>query len=433
MKGKNQTPEIKSKWRSIFYPIWLGQAASLIGSRLVGFALIWFLTQKTGSAIILSTLSLVGLLPELILAPFTGALVDRWNRKAIIIIADASIAAVTAVIALLFTLGVEQIWHIYVLMFIRAVCGAFHYPAMSASIAAIVPAENATKVQGLISLQNSILGIIAAPLGALALEFLSLSNVLMIDVATAIIAIIPLVLIALPQPKVVTTKEQKANPMRTMMKDVKDGFQYLLNWKGAFHTLILATLVNMLLSPAFSLMPLLINNEFQGTAAKLATVQTSIGIGMLASSFILSISGGFQKKILTSACGLLMMALGVIAIAVAPVSNFWILVAGAGLYGFSNPATNAPLSAIMMKVIDENMQGRVWALAGMMSSAASPIGLAIAGPVSQYLGVQTWFLFGGIFCLVSSLFLRFNKHIWNLEESKSQKPNHPQPIPQQTM
>ena len=426
MSTTSSSSHTKDHWRSIFYPIWLGQALSLIGSRLVGFALIWFLTQKTGSAIILSTLSLVGLLPELILAPFTGALVDRWNRKSIMIIADASIAFVTAIIALLFALGVEQIWHIYVLMFFRAVCGSFHFPAMNASVAAIVPADNATKVQGLFSMQNSILGIIAAPLGALALELFSLSNVLMIDVVTAAIAIIPLALIAIPQPKVETTLEQKANPFRTMMKDVKEGFQYIINWKGACYTLILATLVNLLLSPAFSLMPLLINNQFQGTAAKLATVQTSLGIGMLISSFILSISGGFKKKILTSACGLFLMTIGVLTIATAPVSHFWLLAAGAGIYGFSNPITNAPLSAIMMKVIDEKMQGRVWALIGMMSSAASPIGLAIAGPVSQFFGVQSWFLVGGLFCLLSSLFLRFNPHIWNLEESKSQKAVSPQ-------
>src|SRR5512146_3328581 len=115
-------------WATRFFPVWTGQAFSLFGSSLVQFALVWWLTQKTGSATVLATSTMAASLPQIILGPFAGTLVDRWNRRIIMVVADASIALATLLLVYLFATGQIQVWHIYVIAAIRSLGGAFHGP-----------------------------------------------------------------------------------------------------------------------------------------------------------------------------------------------------------------------------------------------------------------------------------------------------------------
>ena len=135
-------PPISQNWAPRFFTIWIGQAFSLFGSAVVQFALVWWLTQKTGSAIVLTMATLVGVLPQIVLGPFAGALVDRWNRRLIMIYADAAIAGFTLILIWLFASGRVQIWHIYVVMAVRSLGGAFHFPAMGASTPLMVPEKH---------------------------------------------------------------------------------------------------------------------------------------------------------------------------------------------------------------------------------------------------------------------------------------------------
>src|SRR5512133_547984 len=112
-------------WMKRFIPIWSAQIFSLLGSGIVQFAFVWWLTQKTGSAVVLTTAILVALLPDVFLSPFAGALVDRWNRRWVMIIADGSIALVTLSLVVLFAMNRVEVWHIYVVLFLRSVGGIF--------------------------------------------------------------------------------------------------------------------------------------------------------------------------------------------------------------------------------------------------------------------------------------------------------------------
>ncbi len=184
-----------------FFILWSGQAISLLGSQLVQFALIWWLTQETGSATVLALATLVGLLPQIVLGPFVGVLVDRWNRRLTMFFADVLVAAATLLLAYLFATGAVQIWHVYVLLFVRALGRAFHWPAMMASTSLMVPEEKLTRIQGLNQTLNGAMNIAAAPLGALLLAILPLQGVLAIDVVTAAFAVVPLLFIHVPQPE----------------------------------------------------------------------------------------------------------------------------------------------------------------------------------------------------------------------------------------
>jgi len=155
-----------------FFVIWSGQAGSLLGSQLVQFALVWWLTQATGSATILALASLAALLPQILIGPIAGALVDRWSRRTVMIAADAAIALATLALAVLFWLKLATLWHIYALLLIRSLGAAFHWPAMQASTTLLVPEQQLSRIAGLNQTLAGMAGIFIPPLGALAIEIL---------------------------------------------------------------------------------------------------------------------------------------------------------------------------------------------------------------------------------------------------------------------
>ena len=172
-------------WTIRFIPLWIGQALSLLGSQLVQFAIIWYLTQETNSATTLAVASMMGLLPQVLLSPFIGTWVDRGNRRLILITADSTIAIATLILAVLFASGLIQVWQIYVVLFIRAVASGFHQSAFGASVVLLVPKEQLSRVQGFNQALYGGLNIISAPLGAYLLALLPMQGILGIDVGTA--------------------------------------------------------------------------------------------------------------------------------------------------------------------------------------------------------------------------------------------------------
>jgi len=189
-----------SKSMTAFFTIWGGQAFSLLGSQLVQFALVWYMTQRTGSATVLALASLVALLPQIFLGPVAGALVDRWNRRVVMMVADSLIALATVILAALFFFDAVQIWHIYLLMFIRSAGGAFHWPAMKASTTLLVPDQHLSRIAGLNEGLWGLASIVSPPLGALLIGLLPMQSILAIDLGTALLAITPLIFITIPNP-----------------------------------------------------------------------------------------------------------------------------------------------------------------------------------------------------------------------------------------
>jgi DHA3 family macrolide efflux protein-like MFS transporter len=391
----NAVVERPKPWATRFFTIWTGQAFSLLGSQLVSFAVIWWLTQTTGSATILATASLVGLLPQVILGPFTGTLVDRWSRRLTMIIADSLIALATVGLAILFALGHVQIWQVYALLFVRSVCGGFHWPAMQASTTLMVPKEHFARIQGLNQMLQGGMSIASAPLGALLLVWMPMEWILAIDVFTAMLAIIPLFFLQVPQPER-RDLQPEANGKSTFWQDFQAGFRYVWNWPALMLIGIMATVINFLLTPAFSLLPILVTKHFNGQAIQLATLESFSGIGFIVGGLILSTWGGFKRRILTTLWGLIAMGLGILVMGLLPSSAFVIAVAAILFVGIMSPIVNGPLLAAVQAAVAPEMQGRVFTLIQTMAAGMSPFGLIIAGPIADKLGVQTWFIIGGI-------------------------------------
>ncbi len=389
-------------WQRRFFTVWSGQAVSLLGSNLVQFALIWWLTKSTGSATILALATLAGLIPNILIGPFAGALVDRWNRRMVMIVADSAIALFSLLLAALFLTGRAQVWTVFVIMAIRSVGGAFHWPAMQASTSLMVPHKQLTRIAGMNQMLFGMMNIVAPPLGAYLMEIIPVGAILMIDVATAAVAVFTLIMINIPQPEK-ALEPASGGGLNTMLQDMRSAFHYISGWSGFMALIGIAMVINFLATPAFSLVPILVTKHFEGQAMQLGIMNSAWGFGVVIGGVILSAWGGFRKKIYTSFAGLIGMGIGIALLGLLPPPAFLFGVAAIGLAGIMNPIANGPLFAIFQTSIAPEMQGRVFALIGSLSGLISPISLLVAGPIADSLGVQVWYVAGGGMCILMAI------------------------------
>lgn len=408
-------------WKTRFFTIWSGQAVSIIGSQLVQFALIWYLTVQTGSATVLATASLVGLLPNVILGPFIGTLVDRWDRRRIMLVSDTVIALATIGLAVLFALDVVAVWHIYVALFIRALFESFHSNAMTASTSLLVPVEHLTRIQGVNQMLNGGLNVISAPLGALLLGLLPMQGILAIDIFSALFAIVPLLFTRIPQPERHTDSTADAG-QETIWQGVKSGLRYVVSWPGLLIVSLMTVGINFTIIPAFSLMPLLVKEYFGGSAIHLGWVESAMGIGMFVGGGVLGAWGGFKRNIVTSMLGLMGMGLGTLVFAVAPSTALWLVIFGALLVGIMTTMTMGPFYAMIQTIVEPDMQARIFSLLSSAGTAMVPIGLLVAGPVADRLSIQVWFLFAGLLCILMAICGLFIPAVMQIESRDSTMP-----------
>jgi len=379
-----------------FFVLWISQAFSLIGSAVVEFALAWYLTRETGRATVLATALLVALLPSIVLGPFIGPLIDRWNRKKIMIISDLSIMVVTVGLVVIFFTGQIEIWHIYAAMVLRAIGQAFHYPAMSAAVANIVPEKHLARAAGLTQTLNGIINIAAPPLGAFLMEAVEMQWVLAVDIITAVIAVNCLVFIAIPQP-VRTTLSIKLNIIGDMMQS----FRYIWTTFGIKIMVLMVSIYCFFATPAYNLFPMLVNKHLGGDVLKLGWLNACFGVGMILGGLVLGAWGGFRKRILTSATGSSMQGLLLICLGFTTIKLFPFVIVVNFFIGVGVAFASAPLSAILNSVVAKDMQGRVFSTMGAVSSLMVPLGLAVAGPVADAFGVKLIYFIAGAVLLIS--------------------------------
>jgi DHA3 family macrolide efflux protein-like MFS transporter len=378
------------RWFGRFIAIWTGQAFSLFGSQLVQFALVWYLTIETGSATVLAIATMAAMVPQIILSPIAGAYVDRWKRRIVMIVADGLVAISTLVLVILFALGIVEIWEIFVIMFVRSCFTAFHWPASQAATTMLVPEKHLTRVAGFNQSLQGLASILAPPLGAVLIVFIPMQWILSLDIVTAVIAIIPLLLIRFAEPVL------KSGLRRGIVDDMKEGFRFLKSWRGALLVIALFMILNLLLSPAFSLIPILVLNHFHGGALDFASLEVMSGIGMLVGGIALGIWGGTKRRIVTVMASTMLAGVAVTLLAFVP-SNGILLAMGLLLFiGVMMPILNGSVMALMQACVPIGMQGRVFALLGALAMAAAPVGLAIGGPVADTIGILPWFLISGI-------------------------------------
>ncbi len=406
------TVDPSSRWRARFWTIWVGQAFSLVGSALTQFVLLWWITKTTNSTSALAIAGVAALLPQALLGPLGGTLADRLSRRTIMIVSDGITAACMIVLVWLFQSGNVQLWHIYGLMFIRSSMQAFQSPAASASTGMLVPPDWLPRVAGLNQTLQGIMGVAAAPLGALALAFLPLQGALMIDVVTAILGITPLLFYRVPQIKRTDLHTSSG------WQDFKAGVTYVASRRGLLMLYGLLFLVVLTIMPTFSLTPLLVKNHFGGGVNQVATMEGIAGVGMILGGLLISLTPLFKKRIVTVLVSFAVSCGTVALTALAPGNLIWLATFWWFLSGVSFSTGNAPMMAIVQTSVPNEMQGRVLSLMNTIMGLAGPIGLAIAAPLGEGIGVRGLFILGGALSAVVCLFGLFSPALMRVEEAE---------------
>jgi len=407
---------VTARWKARFFTLWTGQQLSIVGSRAAQFALVWWLTTTTGSATVLASAALVAMIPQIVLGPFVGALIDRWNRRAVMIAADSFIALVGLWLAYLFWSGSMEIWHVYVVMLARSLGGAFHWPAMAASTTLMVPERHYTRIAGLNQTIHGLLSVLGPPLGALLMSLLPLHGVMLVDVGTAAFAVAPLLFLVVPQPAREHVDAVKAT---SFLANAREGLRFVFSWPGLLALVAGASILKIALMPAFSLSPLLIKDHFGGGAAELSFFDAMAGVGILVGGLVLSLWGGFRRKVYTILIGLLGIGIGCMVMGLTPASMLWLGIASVFVVGAMISLVDGPVSALLQATVPPQMQGRVFALLGSLFSLTTPIGLAIAGPIADVTGVPFWFLLAGLVCTATALVSFFVRPLIRIEDQKA--------------
>jgi DHA3 family macrolide efflux protein-like MFS transporter len=386
----------QARWQIPFFTVWTGQQLSWIGSAMAQFALVWWLTERTGSATVLAIGTLISILPGVVLGPFVGALVDRWNRRVVMLVADSVIALVSAWLAYLFWIDAMQVWHVYVIMLVRAIGGTFHWPAMTASTSLMVPEEHLPRVAGLNQTMGGAVNILSPPLGAFLLSVLPLHGIMIIDVVTAAFAIAPLWFVQIPQPQRTATAAEAGGGQATLWTDMREGLRYVWSWPGLLAVAGLAMMLNFLIHPAMALMPILVTDHFRGEALQLGWMNSAWGFGALLGGVILGAWGGFKKRIVSVLMGVVGLGVGILVVGLTPAAAFPLVLVGLFFGAAMNSICNGAAFALLQQVVAPEMQGRVFTLVMSLCNAATPLGMAIGGPVADALGVRTLYVVGGV-------------------------------------
>jgi DHA3 family macrolide efflux protein-like MFS transporter len=221
-----------------------------------------------------------------------------------------------------------------------------------------------------------------------------MTGVMMVDVGTALLAILPLLAIRVPHP----TRSDDLG-QSSVWAETAAGFRYLVRRRGHRTLIAMAALINALLVPAFSLLPLLVLQRLNGGSAQFGWLSSSLGVGLIVGGVALGAWGGFRKRVVTALIAMTALGVAVTAVGLTPASSFlWALVS-MSCVGLIVPLVNGPVYAILQATIAPDYQGRVFALVASLAGAAAPLGLIAAAPVAEIVGVGVWYLAGGIACV----------------------------------
>ncbi|MEK4236979.1 MFS transporter [Paenibacillus sp. FSL H7-0714] len=372
------------------------QTISLFGSSLVQYAIIWYITLTTTSGVMMTISTVCGFLPQMAISLFAGVWIDRYSRKKMIMLADGTIAIATLLLAVMFLMGYNNIWLLYLILLIRAAGTGIQVPAVNALIPQIVPKDQLMKVNGVNSSISSLMMFLAPAAGGVILSISTIETAFFIDVMTAIIGIGMMCIIVIPAHAKVEDG-QKSN-----VQDIKEGFKYLKDHAFIKQLLIYLFVVMILISPAAFLTPLMVSRSFGPEVWRLTASEMTFSAGALVGGVLIASWGGFKSRMHTNilACafyGLLMVGLGV-----APMFAVYLLFNL--LIGITMPCFNAPLTVLLQQNVDPDMQGRVFSLVQVTNSCALPLGMVLFGPLADRVQVETILIFAGIAVIMCALY-----------------------------
>jgi len=382
-------------WKKKFIIIWIGQTISIFTSSVIQMAIIWYLIDMTKSATILSLATLMGFLPQAVLGPFIGVLIDRYDRKKIMILADLSIAFVTFVLVIVGWFVAIPIWLIMIVLFLRSIGTAFHGPSLLAITPMIVPKKYLTNCAGYTQGMESVSLLLSPAVAAVLYSSFSISLILLTDILGAAIAIGTIFIIKIPK-----TSRTDHEMAPNFIREAKEGFSVLRREKGMMSLMIIGSLYAMIYFPIGTLYPLICMSYFGGTFKDSSIVEIVFSAGTLIGAVILARWGEKINKIYAIILSIAVMGVGLIMTGILQPGQFKVFIVLAVIMGITIPFYYGILNAIFQFKFKEQYLGRILSLSTSLGMIAMPLGLVLSGSFADVIGVEKWFLISGVLTVV---------------------------------
>ncbi|MCC6189538.1 MAG: MFS transporter [Anaerolineales bacterium] len=359
-----------------FLTVWLGQVISLFGSAMTGFALTTWAWQLTNSATALALVGFFHFAPTVLFSPIAGALVDRWNRKLVMMFSDLGTGLATIAILGLYSAGRLEIWHLYVAGVFAGTFQAFQWPAYGAATTLLLPKAQYGRASGMISLAESAANTLAPLLAGVLIVTIGLTGILLIDIATFLFAIGALLIVRLPQPK--TTAEGRAG-QGSLLQEAAYGFRYIVARPSLLGLQLVFFVGNLMASLGMTVMAPMILAQTRNSATILGSVQSAGALGGVVGGVLIAAWGGPKRRVHGVLLGHVVTGLTEATRAFG--LSFWYVgnFAGSGTV----PILNGSNQALWQAKVAPDVQGRVFSVRRLIAQVSAPLAILAAGPLAD--------------------------------------------------
>jgi len=390
-------------WKSNIILLLVSQTISIFGSSLVQYALIWFITLNTNSGTIMSIFIICGFLPTLILSPFAGVWADKYDRKKLMIFADAFIALATLVMAVVFFMGYDSLYLLFFMSSLRALGSGVHSPAINAFIPQIVPEDMLTKVNAANSTIWSLVTLVSPMLSAFLLNLVSIELILLIDVVTAAIGISVLSFFV-HGPSTIKKSNKQDNDY---LKDLKEGIAYIKDHSYIKVYFLFIIVFYFMISPLAFLTTLQIPRTYGKEVWRLSTMEIVFSSGAILGGFIMASWGGFKNKVHSMAFSTVLT--GIVTILLGLKFNFFIYLSIMFISGLIMPIFGTPATVLLQQKVNPDYQGRIFSISNMIHSSMMPLAMLIFGPLADIIEIEIMLLGTGVIMFILGIVMFKNK------------------------
>ncbi len=364
-----------------FSIVWVGQIISLLGTSMTGFAMTIWAYEKTNSATALALVGFFFVAPMLIVSPFAGALVDRSNRKLMMMISDLASGIASLIILILFTTGHLQIWHLFITSAFQGVFQSFQWPAYSAAISTMIPKKHYGRANGMLSLADTASNIFAPILAGSLLGIIGVPGILLIDLGTFIFAIGALLLVHIPQPRIT---EEGRQARGSIFKEAVFGFRYIWSRPPLLALQIVFLTGNFFVGIPGAVEAAMILANTASNEKALAYVNSAGAIGGVIGGLVMSAWGGPKRRVHGVLFGWFIASLlGSVMMGFSRSIPFWAISGFLGM--FFVPIINGSNQAIWQAKVPPDLQGKVFSIRRLIAWFVTPMAMLIAGPLSDQL------------------------------------------------
>ena len=417
-KGAHQALEIESNltagghelprdWLARIVLIWGGYAVSMFAGNAASYAGIWYVTETTGSPGILALMYVLAFLPMGLLSPFGGVVADKRNRKAIIIICDAVLAASGVAIAAWIALAGPSVAVVAVFCAAYGFTAGFRAPAFNATMPLLVPERHLVRINSLDTLLGSISMIAAPALGIMLYASFGLQASILLGGIGAFAAVVTMFLAKLPR---IAAQEQMG-----AWQSLKVGASALAAERGLLVLTVGVSLGMLAYGPIDSLLPLMVSSHFGGDGFAASLVAAVMGAGLLVGAFALMAANPQKKLARIIVVAAFIVGAGAFVSGLIPPDGYWLFVACIGLLAIACAWFNAPLMTLLQKGIPEDELGRVMGLFTAMNGLAIPVGTALGGAIAEVTGTPMFFTIDGAFILALGAGIALSKSVRQLD------------------